>query len=155
MKAKIALAGAAGVIALATTLIKPWEGYETTPYRDIVGVWTVCYGSTTDVIPQRRYSDAECQARLDSDIGKHLHGIQQCIHMPLRQNEWAAVLSWAYNVGVSAACNSTLVRRINGGQPGYMWCYDLRKWVYAKKKYSKGLANRREAELAMCLGDVK
>jgi lysozyme len=36
----------AGILALAALLVKPWEGRELNPYRDIVGVWTVCYGYT-------------------------------------------------------------------------------------------------------------
>lgn len=140
-----------GVLIAAAALIKPWEGYEAKPYRDIVGVLTVCYGSTTN-IQQRSYSEAECSARLNTELGSYYAGISQCIRQPLREREWAAVLSWTYNVGVAAACRSTLVRRINAGEQGPSWCAELDKWVYAGGKRVQGLANRRAAERAICEG---
>lgn len=48
MKAKIIGSSAAAVIALAAAaLVKPWEGYSPTPYVDMVGVATYCYGDTS------------------------------------------------------------------------------------------------------------
>lgn len=151
MKAKIIGGSIAGVVLAAVALVKPWEGYEAQPYRDIVGVLTVCYGSTTN-IERRTYSEKECSDRLNSELGSYFTGISQCIKQPLREREWAAVLSWTYNVGVGAACRSTLVRKINAGQPASAWCPELDKWVYAGGKRVQGLANRRAAERAMCEG---
>jgi lysozyme len=155
MKAKlIGGAAVAAVLALSATLVKPWEGYSATPYKDIVGVVTVCYGSTNGV-QNKTYTLEECEATLHTELGQYLVGAANCIGKPLTENEWAAVLSWTYNVGVSAACKSTLIRQINRGEPASVWCYELRRWVYVKgrKKPVRGLANRREAELAMCLGN--
>ena len=143
----------AGVLLAATAVVKPWEGYEAQPYRDIVGVVTVCYGSTTNV-EHRRYTEAECSERLNSELGSYLTSVAQCIKHPLREREWAAVLSWTYNVGIGAACKSTLVRRINSGEQGPGWCVELDKWVYAGGRKVKGLINRRAAERAMCEGKV-
>ena len=151
IRAKIIGGTALGVLLTATALVKPWEGYEPKPYRDIVGVLTVCYGSTTN-IEQRTYSEKECSDRLNSELGAYFAGISQCIKQPLREREWAAVLSWAYNVGVGAACRSTLVRRINAGEQGPGWCEELSKWTYAGGKRVQGLVNRRAAERAMCEG---
>lgn len=152
MKGKIIGGAAAGVIALAATaLVKPWEGYSATPYTDIVGVATYCYGDTARP-DKARYTEQECSERLNSRLGSYLSGVSQCIYRPLRENEWAAVLSWTYNVGVGAACRSTLVRKINDGQPAASWCPELDKWVYAGGKRVKGLANRRAAERAVCEG---
>jgi len=94
----------------------------------------------------------ECAAKLNSRLGVYLTGVSQCIKVPLGERQWAAVLSWTYNVGVAAACNSTLVRKINAGQPAAAWCPELERWVYAGGKRVQGLANRRAAERAMCEG---
>ncbi|MGE8279044.1 MAG: lysozyme [Stenotrophomonas sp.] len=150
-RAKVIGGSILGVLLAATALVKPWEGYEPKPYRDIVGVLTVCYGSTTN-IEQRTYSEKECSDRLNSELGAYFAGISQCIKRPLREREWAAVLSWAYNVGVGAACRSTLVRRINAGEQGPGWCEELSKWTYAGGKRVQGLISRRAAERAMCEG---
>ncbi len=151
IRAKVIGGSVAGVLLAATAVVKPWEGYAPEPYRDLVGVMTVCYGSTTN-IQQRKYTEAECAARLNTELGSYFAGISQCINVPLRQREWAAVLSWTYNVGVGAACRSTLVRRINAGEQGPGWCAELDKWVFAGGKRVRGLVSRRAAERAICEG---
>jgi len=152
MKAKILGASAAAVIALAATaLVQPWEGYSPTPYIDMVGVATYCYGDTSR--PAKAvYTQQECAEKLNSRLGSYLTGVSKCIKVPLGERQWAAVLSWTYNVGVAAACNSTLVRKINAGQPAAAWCPELERWVFAGGKRVQGLANRRAAERAMCEG---
>lgn len=141
----------AGALLAAAALVMPWEGYEARPYRDMVGVMTVCYGSTTS-IEQRSYTRSECEQRLQSELGGYFAGLSQCIRQPLREHEWVALLSWSYNVGTGAACRSTLVRRINAGERGPGWCAELDRWVYAGGKRVRGLINRRAAERAICEG---
>lgn len=151
-KAVVIGGSAATVIALAAgALVKPWEGYSPTPYVDMVGVATYCYGDTGRPA-KKHYTEQECAEQLNSRLGSYLVGISQCIKQPMREREWAAVLSWAYNVGVGAACKSTLVRRINAGERGPGWCAELDKWVYAGGKRVKGLVNRRAAERNLCEG---
>ncbi|WP_313465655.1 lysozyme [Stenotrophomonas sp.] len=152
MKAKLIGVSAAAVISLAAaSLVKPWENWSPTPYIDIVGVATHCYGDTSR--PDKPvYTEPECAAKLNSRLGVYLAGVSQCIKVPLGERQWASVLSWTYNVGVAAACNSTLVRKINDGQPAAIWCAELDRWVYAGGKRVQGLANRRAAERAMCEG---
>ncbi|MCH6484248.1 lysozyme [Pseudoxanthomonas sp. LH2527] len=147
------------MLALAAGIIKPWEGREHVPYRDLVGIWTVCEGVTGKaVIPGRRYSDAECDVLLDTEIGKHYAGVSRCISRPVQVHEMAAITSWTYNVGVANACGSTLVRKINQGFPGAAWCPELLKWnkarVNGQLREVGGLTNRRKAELRVCLGDA-
>lgn len=144
-------AAAAGVIALATMVVKPWEGVSLTPYTDIVGVATVCYGETN--VPMRRYSLAECDEMLQSDLGRRLAELGKCIHMPLRENEWAALLSWSYNIGTPAACKSTLVRKVNVGAAPAEFCPELLRWNRAGGREVRGLTNRRKAEMALCMGE--
>lgn len=139
----------AGAIAVAVAIIAPWEGQELRPYRDLVGKWTVCYGDTT--VPMREYTPAECRSLLDTRVGEYMEALGQCIHQPVTTNQLAALTSWAYNVGVPAACNSTLMRQLNAGDPPEVWCHQLDRWVYAAGKREQGLANRRAAEKDLCL----
>ncbi|WP_423169692.1 lysozyme [Stenotrophomonas maltophilia] len=152
VKGKVIGGSVAGVVLLAAgALVKPWEGYSPTPYIDMVGVATHCYGDSSR--PDKAvYTEQECAEKLNSRLGSYLTGISQCIKVPLREREWAAVLSWTYNVGVGAACRSTLVGRINAGQPAASWCPELDRWVYAGGKRVQGLVNRRAAERRMCEG---
>ncbi|QLQ28506.1 MAG: lysozyme [Pseudoxanthomonas sp.] len=151
MKGRIAAVAAAGVIALAATIVKPWEGYEPEPYRDIVGVLTVCYGETHGV-EQRRYTQAECEAKLNTRLGQFLMELSNCVSVPLRRHEWAALLSWSYNVGTEKACKSTLIRKVNAGAGPAEFCKELLRWNRAGGKVVRGLTNRRQAEYRICMG---
>lgn len=154
MKARL-IAGA-GVLAIAAAVagfVGPWEGDELKAYRDIVGRWTACSGVTDGVVPGKTYTRAECDAMNRDAVAEHLAGVAKCIHRPLRENEWVAVGSWVYNVGVGAACGSTLVRQINAGQPAAVWCKQLLRWDRAGGKVVRGLTRRRQAEYRMCVGE--
>lgn len=152
MKAKIIGGSAAAVIAAAVALIAPWEGQELKPYRDIVGVLTVCYGETHGV-EDRTYTPAECKAMLQSRVGQFYAGMQSCVRQELTQGQWVALTSWSYNVGVNAACKSTLMRRLNAGEPASAWCPELLKWNRAGGKVVRGLTDRRKAEYQVCIGE--
>lgn len=153
MKAKIIGGSVAAVLAGAVAIIKPWESPggkpALEPYRDIVNVWTVCHGETN--VPMRKYTVAECEAFLKRDVARRLEVMQGCIERPLTVNQWTAVLSWSYNAGTTAACGSTLVRKINAGQSPEQWCPELLRWNRAGGRVIKGLSNRRQAEMQICL----
>lgn len=147
----IAGGGVLALVAAVSAFVQPWEGRKLQPYRDIVNVLTVCDGITRDV-QNREYTPAECDALLRDEIAIHLRGVAKCIKRPLLENEWVAVGSWTYNVGVRAACQSTLVEQINVGFPGAVWCKQLLRWDRAGGKKVRGLTRRREAEYRVCVG---
>lgn len=144
------VAGAVAAAVAAAAFIAPWEGRELRPYRDLVGIWTVCYGQTRSV-QQRTYTPAECEASLKGETARHLLGVAACVNRPLAGNEWVAVGSLAYNAGVPAICRSTLVKKINGGAPASEWCREILKWDRAGGKRVRGLTRRRQAEYAECI----
>lgn len=128
-----------------------WEGDRRTAYEDIVGVWTVCYGHTgKDVVRNRTYTKQECEALLAKDIASHEKGVLKCTNVPLSQDEQHAYTLFAYNVGVNAYCNSSLLKKLNAGDRQGA-CNGLLKWVYAEGKYVKGLYNRRVYERQICV----
>lgn len=147
------LAGALAAVGGTAYFVGPWEGESLTPYRDIVGRVTWCFGETHGT-PKERYTHAECQALLEDSVAQHLMGVAKCINRPLKQNEWVAIGSWTYNVGVGAACGSSLVRKINAGVPASGWCPELLKWDRAGGRKVKGLTRRRQAEYRVCMGNV-
>lgn len=149
MARKVAI-GSAALILLAAPFVATWEGTEHTTYLDVVNVPTACTGETGPHITLgQRFSAAECQLLLGASLQRHASELAKCIKAPLADHEAVAVLSWAYNVGTANACASTLVKKINAGQP---FCAELDKWVYAKGKRIQGLANRRAAERRLCEG---
>lgn len=143
-------AGALAAIIACAAFIAPWEGRELQPYRDIVGVLTVCYGQTANV-EHRKYTPAECEASLRLETARHLMRVAECVRVPLTQGQWVAIGSWAYNTGTARACKSTLVRKINAGAAPQEWCRELLKWDKAGGKVLRGLTRRRQAEYAECV----
>jgi len=139
-------------LLLAFPIVSYFEGFYPKTYIDPVGIPTVCFGETDKSITmQERFSKEQCYILLSASLQKHASGVSQCIYVPLKNHEAAAVLSWTYNVGVDAACKSTLVAKINAGAPAKEWCTELKRWVFADGKKLKGLELRRDAEYAICM----
>ncbi|WP_391595587.1 lysozyme [Yersinia mollaretii] len=151
---KIAGVVAGGAMAIAIALVggsEGLEGREYTPYRDVVGVLTVCDGHTgKDIIPGKRYSDAECDALLHQDLLPVFAAIDRIVNVPISDFRKAALASFGYNVGITAMTNSTMVKKLNRGDTSGA-CDELRRWIKADGKVWKGLINRREVERELCL----
>jgi GH24 family phage-related lysozyme (muramidase) len=155
---KKVLVGAAGAIAVSAAglgFIGNWEGKENDPYRDIAGVWTVCYGSTgAHVVPGGRRTDAECLSLLEEDVVRFEAAVNRCTPVPKTQNQFDALVSISYNIGERAYCSSTLVRKFNAGDT--LGAADqFPAWSYAtvngEKRQIRGLLNRRLAERVLFL----
>lgn len=143
----------AAVIAAAAGLIQHWEGTRLAPYRDIVGVWTVCSGDTS--ISMRHYSRAECDTILRMAVsGTYGHGVLGAVPgIERHPGSLVASISLAYNIGVPAYARSTVARRFRQGD----WrggCDAFKRWVHVGGKVLPGLVRRREAERALCLKGV-
>lgn len=152
-KMKAAAAGglSAVALALAVPIIAYFEGLVQKPYRDPVGILTVCYGHTGKDIEQRTYSKDECAQMLARDAAKHAEALK-CIKTPLKDYEQAAFISFAYNIGGAKFCSSTLVKKANAGDMAGA-CAELSRWTKGGGKTLPGLVKRRSAERAMCEGD--
>lgn len=144
------IAGSVALTAMATSFIMPWEGRELRAYRDIVGVLTICDGDTFNVKPGQVATHAECDSRLAKHLVTFEAGLDRCLTATVPGQVKVAFLSWAYNVGIGAACGSTLVRKANAGDLVGA-CNELPKWNRAGGKVVRGLTNRREAERKLCL----
>ncbi|HHG0427086.1 TPA: lysozyme [Yersinia enterocolitica] len=151
---KIAGVVAGGAMAIAIVLLggsDGLEGREYMPYRDVVGVLTVCDGHTgKDIVPSKRYSDAECDALLHQDLIPVFAAIDRIVNVPMSDFRKAALASFGYNVGITAMTNSTMVKKLNRGDTSGA-CDELRRWIKAGGKVWKGLVNRREVERELCL----
>lgn len=151
----------AGAIAIAAALITGptgndgLEGVRYTPYQDVVGVWTVCFGHTgKDVMLGKTYTRAECDALLNKDLATVARQINPYIKVPIPETTRGALYSFVYNVGAGNFKTSTLLRKINHGDTKGA-CDQLRVWIYAGKKKWVGLMTRREIEREVCLWGEK
>ncbi|WP_422505943.1 lysozyme [Stenotrophomonas sp. GZD-301] len=148
MKGRIAVLA---VVLLATPVVVMFEGVEQKVYRDPVGIPTACVGETDKEVVgfKQQFSRDECLAVMGASLHAHAVAMDKCITRPVERHEAAAVLSWSYNVGTSAACASTLVRLLNEGKP---FCQELDRWTFAGGRQLPGLVRRRTAERALCEG---
>lgn len=136
--------------ALVVAFVQFSEGNRPTPYKDVAGIQTVCYGSTKNVDPSRTYTQKECEERLINDLTSHAEGVKACVTQPMTTGQLAAFTSFAYNVGVNRFCASTLVEKFNAGDAAGA-CAELKRWVHAGGKVQRGLVIRRDAEYKMCM----
>ena len=139
----------AGAVALAVPLVAHFEGYVPWVHRDPIGRLAACYGHDDQTMTLgKRFTAAECQAMLDEDLLKHAEALD-CIKTPMTDGQKAAFLSFAFNVGNKAFCDSTLARKANAGDmPGA--CAELSRWTRAGGRELPGLVKRRAAERDLC-----
>lgn len=152
------IAGSAALTALATGTISELEGRSLRAYYDIVKVLTICDGDTHNVTPNMVETPAGCDRRMRANLVKYERGLDECLLVAVPGKTKVAFLSWTFNVGVGAACNSTLVRKANAGDPVGA-CNELPKWdkgrIAGVLISIPGLAKRRAKEMALCLDGLR
>lgn len=142
----LAISGAA-LISLALN-----EGYRPNAYDDGVGVQTIGFGETKGVKRGDTTTVERALVRLGASVSEHEQRLRACIgDVPLYQAEWDAYTSWTYNVGTTAACGSSLVKRLQQTPPDYAGaCAELLRWTKAGGRELPGLVTRRRAEFKQC-----
>jgi GH24 family phage-related lysozyme (muramidase)/uncharacterized protein YcbK (DUF882 family) len=138
-------------------LIKHFEGLRTTAYRDPVGIWTIGYGHTSMAGPPTVYEGmtitaAEAETILRQDLNVFEQGVNDAITIATNADQFSAMVSFSFNVGVSAFRNSTLLRKHNAAD--FAGAADeFLRWVYADGQVLPGLVRRRKAERALYLSE--
>lgn len=145
---RLAKGTAAG--AFLILLVGGFEGLSLVAYKDPVGILTVCYGETAGVRPGDRHTLAECKDMLAGSLKKYIVGVSECVKVYLPDKRYAALVSFAYNLGVYTACRSSVVRLINEGKTR-QGCDALLKYNRAGGIPWSGLTRRRQQERALCL----
>lgn len=131
-------------------LIKEFEGFRRNAYLCPAGVWTIGYGST--FYPDGRkvqkgevISNKEAEELLKITVNNFAKEVDNLVTVPINDNQFSALVSFAFNVGVYAFKNSTLRRVLNQGNYQEAARQFLR-WDKAGGKTLAGLTRRRQAE---------
>ena len=125
--------------------IREWEGCELKAYKDGGGVWTIGVGHTgPDVKPGMTITQFEADELLRLDVEDH--DISRFLgDVPTSQNQFDAMSSLAFNIGLERFRNSTVLKRHKlGNKMGAANAFLL--WHFDNGKPVKGLMRRREAE---------
>lgn len=132
--------------------IKSFEAFKERPYLCPAGVWTIGYGH---VIGQNEHfdeiSENYAHSMLAYDLKFAESAVSRNIDIELSQNEFDALVSFAFNLGSGALQRSTLRQKINYGIAGEDIYKEFMKWVYAAGRKLVGLVRRRSAEAEMYL----
>jgi len=132
-------------------LIKQFEGCKLKAYKCPAGLDTIGYGNTWypdgtkikpgDVITQERAIEL-----LDIIVEDFAKKVKPLIKQNLTDNNFSALVSFAYNTGVTNLKSSTLLKKVNADPKDPSIKAEFMKWVRANDKVLNGLVKRREAE---------
>lgn len=135
----------------AIKLIQDSEGFRAKPYLCPAGVPTIGYGSTIyENGTHVKLSDPEITEEraveiLFDQLKKYENAVNRYVHVPINQNQFDALVDFAYNAGAGNLQRSTLLRKLNAGD--YEGAsHEFGRWVYGGGKKLNGLVKRREAE---------
>ncbi len=135
-------------------LIKEFEGCKLEAYLDGGGVWTIGWGHTgPDVHEGLIWTQHQADMALLEDVQEAVDGVNRLVTAPLTQNEFDALVSFAYNVGLDIDADtkaeglgdSTLLRKLNALDYGGA-ADEFPKWNKDNGKIVGGLTRRRMAE---------
>ena len=143
-------------------LIKKYEGLRTVAYPDPAHGWkipTIGYGHTSaagaPIVAQgMKIAEAEADAILRRDLGQYEAAVDAAVKVPLNANQFAALVSFTFNLGGVNLRKSTLLKKLNSGD------YEgaagqFRHWNKAGGKILAGLTKRRAAEAALFSAPVE
>jgi len=126
-------------------LIKLFEGCRLKAYDDGVGVWTIGYGHTVGVKPGDEITQEQADEWFSEESEQFSNKVQVLVLVEVNQNQFDALVSLAYNIGVGALSRSTLLRKLNAGDyQGAAEQFDV--WNRGGGKVMLGLVRRREQE---------
>jgi lysozyme len=113
---------------------------------------TIGFGTTDGVKLGDSITPPKALQRALQDIQQFEGAIKRCVTVPLHQREYDAYTSLTYNIGQTAFCNSTLVRKLNA-QDYEGACKEILRWDRFQGKPLAGLTKRRLSEYRQCMGE--
>jgi lysozyme len=90
----------------------------------------------------------QAEAWLEQDLIMAENAVSSLVKVPLTDNQFAALVSFVFNVGPTKFANSTLLKKLNDDDYESVPTY-LKSWVFAGGQKRQGLVNRRAAEAAL------
>lgn len=144
-------------LSKAKDLIKFYEGCRLQAYQDSVGVWTIGYGKTwmfnRPVCASDRCTQKEADDWLLEDMQIPARAIQKLLKVEVNENEFCAMVSLTYNIGVGAFRNSTLLKLLNDRASAGLVANEFLRWNKAGGKVLAGLTVRRKHEIDLFLSE--
>lgn len=125
------------------SLIKSFEKLELKAYKCPAGVWTIGYGHTKGVKKGDVCTEAQAEQWLKEDLSDAETAMAG---LKLNQNQFDALVSFTFNLGVGNFKKSTLYKKVKANPNDPSITDEFGKWKFANGKELAGLVRRRAAE---------
>lgn len=140
-------------------LIKSFEGCQLKAYKCPAGVWTIGWGTTEPINGVNPHEGMVItQQQADELLINNLKGYEDAVNKyvtyRINQNQFDALVSFAYNCGNGALKTSTLLKKLNAGDVQGA-ANEFLRWNKANGKVLNGLTRRREAERKLFLQEYE
>jgi lysozyme len=136
------------------------EGVKYKAYLDTGGVWTIGRGITyyedgTKVKKGDVIDKAREEKLFQKTLNKYVNAVNELVKSNLNQNQFNALVSFCYNVGIDAFKKSTLLKKVNANPADRDIRNQFMRWIYDNGKQVPGLVNRRKKEADLYFSTVK
>jgi len=135
-------------------LIRGFEDLRLKAYDDGVGVWTIGYGTTAINGVTVKKGDTctaeQAKSYMAQDLKKFESAVNTAVKVQLNQNQFDALVSLTYNIGIGAFKGSTLLKQLNAKD--YKGAAEqFSRWNRGGGRVLNGLIKRRKIEMELFL----
>ena len=136
---------------LGIDMMHHFEGCKLTAYQCPAKVWTIGWGNTfyPDKTPVKQgdvITQEQANALFETVMNNFALGVKKCLTKEVNENQFSALVCFAYNVGIGSLQKSTLLKKININPNDQTIAGEFAKWTKAGGKVLLGLVRRRKAE---------
>jgi len=150
------------------SLLKKWEGFKNYAYNDVAGLLTIGVGHLLTASEKQTkiieingekvrwvegLSADQVNNLLLQDLKPFVKEVNNLVKVPLNQNQFDALVSFIFNIGINAFKSSTLLRKLNDEEYDEV-PFELLRWNKAGGKPINGLTVRRNNEIKLWNGDL-
>ena len=128
------------------SIVKSFEGCKLTAYLCPAKVWTIGYGTTSNVKQGMTITPDQANKLLAQDIAKFEASVDNLVTSNISENQFSALVSFAYNLGAGNLKSSTLLKKVNANPNDVTIKAEFVKWNKAGGKILDGLIRRRKVE---------
>lgn len=138
----------------AIELLKRFEGYRRHAAQLPDGRWTLGYGHTLTAREDAEVTESDAEALLVYDLISVQHAVNENVYAPISQNQFDALCSFAFNIGIDNFRRSQVLKRLNAGAAVQAACA-MELWRKADFEGERivvdALVRRRASEKALFL----
>jgi len=132
-------------------LIKEFEGCKLKAYQCSAKKWTIGYGNTfyedgSPVLPGHAITQEKADQLFEIIGDAFAEKVDKVVTANVSENQFGALVSFAYNCGIANLQKSTLLKKVNANPNDPSIRAEFLKWNRASGKVLAGLTRRREAE---------